>query len=95
LTSTNYGNVKECIGAFKNVQKEKKFHSLDERSAGTWMLAKWIPSERNGKKTSPNKCGFISLNDDDRDEDSNNQYCFARLCIPMTIAFKKNIHKFE
>jgi hypothetical protein len=74
----------ECIGAFKNVQKEKQFHSLEERSAGTWMLAKWMPSERNGKKTSPKKCGFISLNDDDRDEDSNNQYCFARLCIPMT-----------
>jgi hypothetical protein len=25
----------ECIGAFKNVQKGKKFHSLEERSAGT------------------------------------------------------------
>jgi hypothetical protein len=74
----------ECIGAFKNVQKEKQFHSLDERSAGTWMLAKWMHSERNGKKTSPKKCGFITLNDDDRDEDSNNQYCLARLCIPMT-----------
>jgi hypothetical protein len=62
----------ECIGAVKNVQKEKKFHSLEERSsAGTWTLAKWMPSERNGKKTSPNKCGFITLNDDDRDEDSN------------------------
>ena len=67
--------LKECVGAF-NMFKMKKFHSL-ERSG--WNLDAYCKMDPFGAERQANKskCGFITLNDDDRDDDSNNTASFV------------------